>query len=104
MNNANMNNTNSNNNFHNILNNELTNNGWTTSGENNLNKFVYKNHKNTNLAAYNEFILDYKPSYEVAITVPIPYSSISYRRTFPQEDIKVIHEYLRMHLSNNMQL
>ena len=86
---------------HNILHNELITNGWTitNNSNNNRNIYIYKNNKNV----YDEFILDYISKNEVAITVPIPCSSISYRNIFQQRDIEVIQEYLKMHLYNNMQ-
>ena len=82
--------------YHNILHNELNNNGWCLdSNKSNNKKFIYKC-KNP----YDEFILDYISSYELAVTVPIPSSSIAYRNTFNQKNIQVIQEYLNMHLSN----
>ena len=88
---------------HNILHNELITNGWTitNNSNNNRNIYIYKNNKNV----YNEFILDYISNNEVAVTVPIPCSSISYRNIFQQKDTEVIQEYLKMHLyNNNMQM
>ena len=91
---------------HNILHNELITNGWSITNNNNnynnnnRNIYIYKNNKNV----YDEFILDYISKNEVAVTVPIPCSSISYRNIFQQRDIEVIQEYLKMHLYNNMQM
>jgi hypothetical protein len=86
---------------HNILHNNLNNSGWTLDNKNSNNKkFIYKNKHANQVNPYDEFILDYISSYEVAVTVPIPCSSISYRNTFNQRDVQVIQEYLNMHLSN----
>lgn len=88
---------------HDILHNELNNSGWTLDNNNrNNNKFIYKYKNGNHVNPYDEFILEYISSYEVAVTVPISYcsSSIAYRNTFNQRDIQVIQEYLNMHLSN----
>jgi len=88
---------------HNILHNELNKNGWSLDNNinnNNNKKFIYKIKHANNINQYDEFVLDYISSYELAITVPIPCSSISYRNTFKQKDIQGIQEYLKMHLSN----
>jgi hypothetical protein len=85
---------------HNILHNELINNGWAVDKNSNKNKIIYKC-KNTVLNPYDEFILDYISAYEVAVTVPIPSSSVSYRNVFLQRDTTVIQNYLKIHLSNN---
>ena len=85
---------------HDILHTELINNGWSVDSISNSNKIIYKS-KNTILNPYDEFILDYISSNEVAVTVPIPSSSIAYRNVFLQRDTTVIQEYLQIHLSNN---
>ena len=85
---------------HNILHNELNNNGWSLDSNIKNKKFIYKKKRANQFNPYDEFILDYISSYELAVTVPIPCSSIAYRNTFNQKDTQVIQEYLNMHLSN----
>ena len=86
---------------HKILHNELDNNGWSLDSNNsNKKKFIYKYKKANDINPNDEFVLDYISSYEVAVTVPIPCSSIAYRNKFKQGDIQVIQEYLNIHLSN----
>jgi len=84
---------------HNAIHNELVNNGWTidNSNSNNKKKFIYTR---SNVNPYDEFIINYISANEVAVTVPIPCSSISYRNTFLQRDTQIIQDYLKMHLSN----
>ena len=87
-------------NIHNIIHNELINNGWkkTTTTER-----LYK-YKQYNSNAFDEFIIEYTSNDEVVITVPIPFrdSSMYYRNIFPAKNVSVIHEYIKMHLSNNL--
>jgi hypothetical protein len=85
---------------HNLLHNELINHGWITTNDN-ASKVIYKHPRNTHLAAYNEFILDYQSPCEVAITVPMPSNSVAYRHTFPLEDVSVVQTYLQLHIANN---
>ena len=81
---------------HSILHNELTNNGWYVDRTNsNSNKFIYSNEN-----PYDEFILDYSSSHEIAVTVPINGSCIAYRNTFQERDMQSIQAYLNIHLSN----
>jgi hypothetical protein len=83
---------------HHIFHNELIENGWLISNNMSTSKsYIYKNNKNV----YDEFILDYISNYQVAVTVPIPCSTISYRNIFQQKDTKVIQEYLKLHVNNN---
>ena len=81
---------------HSILHIELANNGWIVDkNKSNSKKFIYSNRN-----PYDEFILDYSSTNEIAVTVPINRSSIAYRNTFQQKDIQIIQEYLNMHLDN----
>ena len=95
----------------NIIHNELVNNGWHTSNRANISipitntyiKFIYKKQKFNSLP-FAEFIIEYISKNEIAITVPIPFreSCLSYRNIFSIEDVDSIQDYIKIHLSNNI--
>ena len=63
-------------------------------------KYTYN--KYNTLTPYDDFIIEYISPDEVSVTVPIPFreSSISYTNTFYSDDMITIHNYIKLHLSN----
>ncbi len=94
---------------HNIIHDEFIKNGWPCVAGPCVSVSVsvagpckYKYNKYNTLTPYDDFIIEYISPDEVSVTVPIPFreSSISYTNTFYSDDMNNIHNYIKLHLSN----